>query len=586
MCLATGFIPKAWLSAKLHLLQKNSSEPYADNTRPINLSSVFRRLFEKILDKRMDTVDSGPWINLHANQAGFRKGYSTISHILLSDQLSRDGYPESVFLDLKSAYDTVPWHRVRDLLVERGCPTPMCRLIQSLMLSPASLYLSLNQILAPTPIISQRGLFQGSVLSPRLFSIYIDTLADLLASDDSRALALFFADDIVVKARNHSNAARLISLAETWAAENGLEWGIRKCATTTSDDIVLAGQSIPKVNPTTGYKYLGVPHGKKGVLWELHVSTAAEKQERFLAAIAKRAESWSTFARLTIWKTFARPIVEYGIAPALCFAQSPRRKKKDATILPLVKKSHQAGVAFVVNQNGFKSIMGNITGLGEFEHRVEFLKASLAWQISRFTTANPFYTFLGPPRLRDDSRYIADLCRESTLVTEFKAEKPDSTIWKNAWKPWHTKRLLKYYESTVSSLDKYIHPKCRLTRTLVDQCIYQPRKDAHNSILWRINYAFARQKCKCGEKFNRRHVTHCNLLDSDAKCQRALQSEQYSKFNQRVNQLFQAVKYLAGKPIHYSLLDFALDVKDYDLFSHCFSLLEAILTKSVTPSAL
>lgn len=577
ICLATGYIPKAWLSAKLHLLQKDAAEPFADKTRPINLSSIFRRIFEKILDKRIDTIDSGPWLNLHANQAGFRKGYSTISHILLSDQLSRDGYKESIFLDLKSAYDTVPWHRVLQLLVKRGCPRPICRLIQSLMLSPASLYLSLNHTLASNPIKSMRGLFQGSVLSPRLFSVFIDTLADLLADADPAALALLFADDIVLKAKNYKSARLLVSLAETWATENGLDWGISKCATTTLQDILLAGQNIPKVNPTTGYKYLGIPHGKKGILWHLHVAQATEKQKRFLGAFQQRAQSWSPFARLTVWKTFARPIVEYGIAPALIWAESNQKKSDGKRIMDLLKVSHEQGVTFVVGQSNFQSIMANVTGLGNFQHRADFLRASLAWQISRFTDSNPFNTYLRP-RPRDDPDCIVYLCKRSALVVQFKKDQPDPAKWKHGWKKWHTKRLLKHYDTTDSKLDKYISPKCRSSRSLVDHCIHQPLIEAKNSILWRFNFAFARQVCKCGELFNRRHVTDCSLLSSDFKYLENLLSDEFIVNFGRVSNLFQAVKSLITEPVHYTVLDFALDIMDYDLFNHCFALLKAALT--------
>ena len=98
-----------------------------------------------------------------------------------------------------------------------------------------------------------------------------------------------------------------------------------------------------------------------------------------------------------------------------------------------------------------------------------------------------------------------------------------------------------------------------------------------DSIIWRINFAFAQRKCKCGEPYNRKHINQCNLLSSDPKYSEAKDSDEFTEHLERVKKLFKDVKKLITESVHYTVLDFALDVMDYELFNHCFGLLKVAL---------
>eukprot|EP00126_Sphaerothecum_destruens_P008510 Sdes_comp20243_c0_seq1m13670 len=138
-------------------------EPFAENTRPIALSNLLRRFYEMGL-LRTWTKGNSSWIRLHPNQAGFRRGYSTITHILLSDEMSRTGSPISAFLDLKAAYDTVTWDLLLKKLKNKSIPEIELKSIHSLMTTPARLLLSVNKKTIDTPIRKRRGILQGSIL--------------------------------------------------------------------------------------------------------------------------------------------------------------------------------------------------------------------------------------------------------------------------------------------------------------------------------------------------------------------------------------------------------------------------------------
>ena len=112
-----------------------------------------------------------------------------------------------------------------------------------------------------TRIKRVHGVFQGSILSPFLFNIFIDPLAVLLNSEVTLTPeALFYADDIVLKAKSNDRMRTLVWLCEIWAMENGMRWGIKKCGAVGSKGVFqLNGELIPSVSR---YKYLGAPPRK------------------------------------------------------------------------------------------------------------------------------------------------------------------------------------------------------------------------------------------------------------------------------------------------------------------------------------
>ena len=106
------------------LLYKKGDVHDIGNYRPICLLSVVYKLFTRVILNRIDrTLDEGP----PCEQAGFRKGFSTMDHIHTITRLievSRE-YKRPLcltFVDLKKAFDSVETEAVIEALGKQGIP--------------------------------------------------------------------------------------------------------------------------------------------------------------------------------------------------------------------------------------------------------------------------------------------------------------------------------------------------------------------------------------------------------------------------------------------------------------------------------
>lgn len=189
-----------------------------EDTRPISVSPIIRRIMEKIILGSLVEKDHGSLSDAELSQGkvgfgsfspiqgGFRSGNSCSCHILTLHESIQQGQKVVAFLDYRWAYDTVPIGTVITRLHDRLPLQGKClaHIISSLF-SDNIVYVAVNGTLT-IPITLKRGLSQGSPLSPPLFNVFIDPLArDLQASASSIPRALLLADDIVVFGTNQND---------------------------------------------------------------------------------------------------------------------------------------------------------------------------------------------------------------------------------------------------------------------------------------------------------------------------------------------------------------------------------------------
>ena len=107
----TGVYPAKLKYAKVIPVYKGEDETLPENYRPISLLSIYNRLFEKMLYRRLiKFIDKNDI--LYDLQYGFRNKHSTQHAILdivntIHSNMDNRKYSCGIFIDLKKAFDTV-----------------------------------------------------------------------------------------------------------------------------------------------------------------------------------------------------------------------------------------------------------------------------------------------------------------------------------------------------------------------------------------------------------------------------------------------------------------------------------------------
>ncbi|KAE9412806.1 hypothetical protein Angca_004604, partial [Angiostrongylus cantonensis] len=210
-------LPTQWKISQTVLLFKKRDLHDIGNYRPICLLSVVYQLFSRVILNRIDrTLDEGQ----PCEQAGFRKGFSTMDHIHTLTRLievSRE-YKRPLcltFIDLEKAFDSIEIEAVMEALGSQGVPTQYIKILHEL-------YKNFTTKISPfyndINVDVKRGVRQGGTISPKLFTAILQNVMLTLEWDnmgvkiDGRQLDhLRFADDIVLITPDISQAERMLA---------------------------------------------------------------------------------------------------------------------------------------------------------------------------------------------------------------------------------------------------------------------------------------------------------------------------------------------------------------------------------------
>ena len=320
LCTKTQISPSAWNESIVIPIYKNKGcKSEIKNYRPIALTIVGKRLFEKIIDSKLQDYKD----MLHTSQGGFLKKRSTLHQVYYLMEIMKDN-PDliQVFLDLSAAYDMVDRRVLWTQLAKRfRMPIGMIRLLRSLFESNFS-RLDVSGIKSEK-IKHLRGLPQGSSLSPILFNFYIDSLIDMMQQESLmmnclgvKSNNLFFADDGNIHSNDKSVIQKILDIAHTWEADFGMKFSPEKCLVLSKQknlDLYIGGIQLPQVEEAT---YLGIPFTVKGFDSKKFVMNCSRKIESAVMQIVKGGfgnKYWSAGIKLSIYKQFVRPAAEYGL---------------------------------------------------------------------------------------------------------------------------------------------------------------------------------------------------------------------------------------------------------------------------------
>lgn len=277
-----GIYPDALKTSKVIPIYKGKGD-HSDvrNFRPVALASQFSKIFEYCFNVRLSKyLEKYNIISRHQN--GFRPGYSTQTALDMAlsnvyEALNNKNEVAGLFFDMSRAFDTLD----RDLLIRKlacaGVRGPAGSWVHS-YLSRRSQVVDVCGSRSDSCEVAV-GTPQGSCLSPTLFNVYINDLADSLREI---GFPIIYADDcsVIITANSFQNLIGKCQLATstmaTWCQKNGLKLNTDKTYaiqfTTKNKSINCSpliwteGGSIQSVD---GVRFLGITVDQK-LTWGLH----------------------------------------------------------------------------------------------------------------------------------------------------------------------------------------------------------------------------------------------------------------------------------------------------------------------------
>lgn len=323
LCIWTGLTPQNWNETLVLPISKNSERiaETIDVRRPISITQIFRRLFEAVyIRKCVLDQNFGPNPNAFCReQAGFRRRFSTFSHILTLHETLLEGKHDSVFLDLRKAYDSVDLELLMDKLKARGICLRFRALVRALYFNTTGRIL-VNGTLS-NQFSRHRGLLQGGLWSCLLFNIFIDDLpASIQSHNPSTSTVpplLLFADDTAIHyphtGRPVTNAIYLQT--RQWMAQNHLVLNEGKSKVILSRPLEPEHHHLDvfKLESVEVYKYLGIMLGRNGIRFADTLDKATLKATSLFSFIRFKSQRWSARNRFLFWIQFIRPTLEYGL---------------------------------------------------------------------------------------------------------------------------------------------------------------------------------------------------------------------------------------------------------------------------------
>ena len=244
------------------------------NNRCITIMCCIAKIYSSVLNARLQAFLDSNEI-LVDEQNGFRASRSCIDHIftLVTVLRNRKSQGKSTFLsfnDFKKAFDSVDRTLLLHKLSKIGIVGKIYNAISSLYKDPRSRVILNN--MATDWFNCPLGVKQGDIISPTLFAIYINDLAEELKGsgigieigEELVLSCLLYADDIVLLADSETDLQSLLNIVNVWCSKWRLEVNLLKTnvmhvkkqqCRRSGFNFIFEGE---KLDYCENYKYLGI----------------------------------------------------------------------------------------------------------------------------------------------------------------------------------------------------------------------------------------------------------------------------------------------------------------------------------------
>lgn len=322
--LAGGDPPRSWSHGHIFPVPKADGIPNVENSRPISLLSTQRKLFERIVCDRLTEILDKERI-LHEDQHGFCRGRSTLTPIMVLNSIlehARDTETPmyGVLFDVSKAFDTVPREGLDQSMQRLGFPDGLRRLLLTLNSAATAQVITAHGLTEEFDV--ERGVRQGSILSPLLWRIFMDpVLCQWRGQIDPYALGnghgghvhIFgqaYADDAVGYASSEEGLEQRIRSMELFCEYHGMKLNMSK-SEIISNQTVDAGSDLNRLKlimKAEPFRYLGIWFTVT-LDWSYQETKLAERLGDLAAEL--RAKRLSYYEAATLYKATVTPTVSY-----------------------------------------------------------------------------------------------------------------------------------------------------------------------------------------------------------------------------------------------------------------------------------
>lgn len=312
----TCTFPDKWKISKVCPIYKKGAKSDITNYRPIAILSVFSKVFEKIVHKKLYSETS----NIICNQQhGFLPKRSTVTNLLtinneITTAFEQNSQIDVVYTDFSKAFDSIDFSILCHKLLTLGLSYNLIMWIYSFM-SNRNLYVYFLGSKS-NYFVSTSGVPQGSTLGPLLFILFINDLPEII----NYSKCLLFADDLklFMRVTDIQDCFKLQSDLDNlilWCSRNKLFLNIQKCAvvsfsckiTLVQNNYILGNEIIQRYFK---FKDLGVLFDSK-LCFRAHIEDISTRAYRSLGYILRNFSNLNNNTQIVLFNYFVRTKLEY-----------------------------------------------------------------------------------------------------------------------------------------------------------------------------------------------------------------------------------------------------------------------------------